>query len=64
MKLSHALILAVSILLGCCLIAGSNLLFTRYEYHWPATGGPPSRIDKATGNVQFYYPPDRGWRDQ
>jgi hypothetical protein len=63
MKLSHALILAASILLGCCLIAGSNLLFNRYEYFWPSNELSPSRIDRVSGTVQFYSPRDGSWRD-
>ncbi|HMF12014.1 MAG TPA: hypothetical protein VKE94_06895 [Gemmataceae bacterium] len=62
MKLSHVLLLSMSILIGCGAIAASNLLFNRYEYSPVAVEGHLSRIDKSSGAVEIYVK-DRGWVD-
>ena len=62
MKLSHVLVLAASILIGCGAIAGSNLLFNRYAYSPIALDGHLARVDKATGVVEIYIK-ERGWVD-
>jgi hypothetical protein len=53
MKFSHTLILAVGIILGGTLIAGSNLFVNRYHYTVMPTGGL-ARIDGVTGDVDAY----------
>ena len=60
MKLSHVIILAASILIGCSAIALSNLVFDRYAYRTPLLHGRLSRVDKMTGAVETYHE-ERGW---
>jgi len=62
MKLSHVLVLAASILIGCGAIAVSNLLFNRYAYSPIAVDGHLARIDKSNGAVEIYVK-ERGWVD-
>ena len=46
--------------IGCSLIAGSNVLFTRCEYGWHPSGTPVYKLDKMRGEV-FIDHKDRGW---
>ena len=64
MKLSHAFVLAAGIVLAGLLIAGSNLLFSRYEYIYAPNGDLLFRLDKGTGGVERYNAQQRVWVSQ
>jgi hypothetical protein len=56
MKLTHVVILALAILLGCGLIAASNLLLFRHEYSNVMIDGHLAR----SGTVEVSGQPGRG----
>jgi hypothetical protein len=60
MTTAHASIIAIGIVIGCGLIAGSNLLFSRCEYGWHLSGTPVYKFDKMRDEV-FIHHKDRGW---
>ena len=47
-------------MLAGALIAGGNLLWTRYEYVYNPSTDRLIRVDKATGEV-YQFNKDRGW---
>ena len=62
MKLTHVVILALAILLGCGLIAASNLLLFRHEYSNVMIDRHLARIDRTTGVVEIFSK-ETGWAD-
>jgi hypothetical protein len=60
--ITHVVILALAILLGCGLIAASNLVLSRYEYSHLAIDGHLARIDRTTGVVEIFSK-ETGWAD-
>jgi hypothetical protein len=56
----HALIIALGIVFAGALIAGSNLLWSRYEYFYDPPSDRITRVDRATGEV-FFLDRRRGW---
>lgn len=59
-KLSHVLVLAASILIGCGLIAVFGAARDRYHYSALAVEGHLGRVDRYTGAVEIY-DKGRGW---
>jgi hypothetical protein len=62
MKTAHALIMAIGFIVGSVLVAGSNLVWDRYQYLLNPMNDHLIRVDKATGQV-YLFNKDRGWVD-
>jgi hypothetical protein len=60
MRWFHALIIAIGIVFAGALIAGSNLLWSRYEYFYNPSINQLQRVDRATGEV-YFFDRKRGW---
>ena len=60
MRWFHAVIIAFGIVFAGALIAGSNLLWSRYEYFYNPSINQLQRVDRATGEV-YFFDHKRGW---